>query len=421
MEYNEVHIVDREKASNAYLMSLIAVVMGLPMPIINLIATGIFYLVSRKGSRYVRWHTTQALVSQIPLFILNNMLFWWTIRILLFSHPLSGLYIAYFILVNLYNIADFYATAVSAVRSRKGITYRWFLYGVVTDLIVKDSERNGEQTRPLLRKAFMQTAVSLLIFALSLTLMNVTDWMKVCGLKPDSVEEWTVQALWKLNSSQLEELDDKSIKAPVDSIADRLCLANGIDTATVSIHVCHTSQVNAYSMPGRRMLVNTGLILACRNEQELAGVMAHELAHIQNDHIRQNMQLQLLMVVAARLLGGDGLNAAGNATDMAHMLTQNYLSRDKETEADTVAIRYMQNAGIDPSGLSDFMDRMESFGYLEFLSDHPDSKKRAELIRQLLKEQKEDTPYSGILATETWEALQDSVKNYHSHCLNISL
>ena len=124
MEHCQVHIEEQEKASNAYIMSLIAVVVGLPMPIINLIATGLFYFLSRKSSPFVKWHTTQALVSQIPLFVLNNILFWWTVRILLFSYPLSGVYIAYFILVNLYNIADFYATAISAIKARKGITYK---------------------------------------------------------------------------------------------------------------------------------------------------------------------------------------------------------------------------------------------------------------------------------------------------------
>lgn len=408
-------MTDMEKASNAYLMSLIAMVMGLPLPIINLIATGMFYLVSRKGTPYVRWHATQAFVSQFPLFVLNNLLFWWIIRILLFSHPLSGLYIAYFILVNLYNIADFYATAVSAIQSRKGVTYRWFLYGAITDLIVKDDKQEPGQKAALRRKVYTQSIISVLIFLSSLILMNATDWMKICGLKPNSVEEWTVEALWKLNSMALEEVTNQDITAPVDSISDQLCLSNGIDTSTVSIHICHKDEVNAFAMPGGRILVNTGLLLACRNEQELAGVMAHELAHIQNGHIRHNIQLQLAMMVAGRLLGENDMNAASNATNLAHTLTRNYLAKDKETEADTVAIRYMQQAGIDPAGLADFMERMESQNYLEFLSDHPDSQKRAKLIRELIKGHRTETQHTNILGANTWDRMQNAVKDYRSH------
>ena len=56
-----------EAASNSYLMSLLAVMAGLPFPIINLLATAVFYLANRHRTYFVRWHCTQALVSQLPL------------------------------------------------------------------------------------------------------------------------------------------------------------------------------------------------------------------------------------------------------------------------------------------------------------------------------------------------------------------
>jgi len=72
---------ESEKASNSYLMSLIAVMVGLPLPIINLIATFIFYLGNRKGTYFVRWHCTQALLSQFSLLFINSFGFWWTVSI----------------------------------------------------------------------------------------------------------------------------------------------------------------------------------------------------------------------------------------------------------------------------------------------------------------------------------------------------
>ena len=128
---------EKERASNCYVMSLVAVMIGLPMPIINLAATGIFYLMSRKGTFFVRWNSIQALVSQVPLFIMNNILFWWTIRILFCYTDLSSAYIAYFITVNLYNIYDFVETVRSAVQTRKGKIHKWYLYSTITDKICK--------------------------------------------------------------------------------------------------------------------------------------------------------------------------------------------------------------------------------------------------------------------------------------------
>lgn len=151
MEYREIYMNDpiqrienvvpyedeKERASNCYVMSLVAVMIGLPMPIINLAATGIFYLMSRKGTFFVRWNSIQALVSQVPLFIMNNILFWWTIRILFCYTDLSSAYIAYFITVNLYNIYDFVETVRSAVQTRKGKIHKWYLYSTITDKICK--------------------------------------------------------------------------------------------------------------------------------------------------------------------------------------------------------------------------------------------------------------------------------------------
>ena len=128
---------EKERASNCYVMSLVAVMIGLPMPIINLLATGIFYLMSRRGTFFVRWNALQALVSQVPLFIMNNILFWWTVRILFCFTELSSVYIAYFITVNLYNIYDFVETVRSAVITRKGKVHRWYLYSTITDKLCK--------------------------------------------------------------------------------------------------------------------------------------------------------------------------------------------------------------------------------------------------------------------------------------------
>ena len=151
MEYNEIHVSgpatriedivphedEKERASGCYIMSLVAVMIGLPMPIINLLATGIFFLMSRKGTFYVRWNCIQALISQVPLFIMNNILFWWSVRILFCFTDLSSAYIAYFITVNLYNVYDFIETVQSAVKTRKGIIHKWYLYGTITDKICK--------------------------------------------------------------------------------------------------------------------------------------------------------------------------------------------------------------------------------------------------------------------------------------------
>lgn len=128
---------ESEKASNSYLMSLIALIAGLPLPIVNLIATLIFYIGNRKGTYFVRWHCTQALLSQLSVLFINSFGFWWSISILFTEEIITTNYIAYMITALIFNLIEFVATIYTAIQTRKGIHVEWWFYGDLTDLICK--------------------------------------------------------------------------------------------------------------------------------------------------------------------------------------------------------------------------------------------------------------------------------------------
>lgn len=128
---------EAEKASNSYLMSLIAVIAGLPLPIINLLATVIFYLGNRKSTYFVRWHCTQALLSQVSLLLMNSTGFWWTISIIFSDERITSHYIAYMITIFIFNLTEFIATIYTAIQTRKGIHVQWWLYGNLTNIVCK--------------------------------------------------------------------------------------------------------------------------------------------------------------------------------------------------------------------------------------------------------------------------------------------
>lgn len=130
---------EAEKASNSYIMSLVAIIGGFPLPIINLIATAIFYMGNRKGSYFVRWHCTQALLSQFFLVPFNSVGFWWTISIIFSDETITSNYIAYMITIFLFNLAEFVGTIYSAIATRKRKHVEWWFIGGLTDLICKPS------------------------------------------------------------------------------------------------------------------------------------------------------------------------------------------------------------------------------------------------------------------------------------------
>lgn len=151
-----------EAASNAYLMSLAAVVAGLPLPIINVIASFIYYMAKRKSSYAIRWHALQALLAQIIVMPFNSVAVWWTIKILsnkmlwveeypgsytirsadyLFA-SFSSIYWAYLAFVLLLNIFEFIAVISTAIQVRKGINTRWFGIASLTDALCSKENRD---------------------------------------------------------------------------------------------------------------------------------------------------------------------------------------------------------------------------------------------------------------------------------------
>ncbi len=126
-----------ERASNSYLMSLVALVAGLPFPIMNLLASAFFYLGNRKSTPFVKWHCTQALLAQLGLFIFNTVGFWWTISIIFEGVQVTNQYIAYIITIVACNLVEFIFTLYLATQTRKGNHIEMYFFSDITNLICK--------------------------------------------------------------------------------------------------------------------------------------------------------------------------------------------------------------------------------------------------------------------------------------------
>lgn len=130
---------EKEKASNAYVMSVLAIAAGLPLPIFNLAATFIFYFANRKESYFVKWHCTQALITQLLLFFFNSYGFWWAVRIYIMqTQEFSQDFFIYLVIILGINIAELIASIYAAIYVKKNGEYRvWFISDFVDTLIKK--------------------------------------------------------------------------------------------------------------------------------------------------------------------------------------------------------------------------------------------------------------------------------------------
>ena len=185
------------------------------------------------------------------------------------------------------------------------------------------------------------------------------------------------------------ELEEKEAAAYVRGLAERIALSSDL-TVPVKVTVLRSQEINAFAMPGGFLFVNTGLLEKAENESELAGVIAHELAHVSARHGSQllkratmaNLFLQAAQVAAVIATGGVagigtyyalqyGFTGLGMVLDLSLL----GVSRKFEAEADQLGTQYAWRAGYDPRGFITFFDKMASEkGYVKsasFFRTHP--------------------------------------------------
>jgi hypothetical protein len=191
---------------------------------------------------------------------------------------------------------------------------------------------------------------------------------------------------------QVPLLKDERIVSYVRRLGERLAAkAPGFDY-TYQFNVIATKEINAFALPGGYVFVNAGAIAAARDEGELAGVMAHEIAHVALRHPTNQVSkayvaktgMRIIRRVTGSEIGGI-LEQVGGAG--ANLLFLKF-GRTAETQADLEGARIMAAAGYDPRDMANFFELLESKSggqrTPEFLSDHPDPGNRVAAIRHEL-------------------------------------
>ena len=130
-----------------------------------------------------------------------------------------------------------------------------------------------------------------------------------------------------------------------------------------TIKVIDSDEINAFALPGGFFYVNSGLILAADNESEMAGVMAHEIAHVAARHATRQMtraQYANFATIPLIFVGGGIGYAAYNAMSLALPLTFLSFSREFEAQADYLGLEYMYKTGYDPQSFIAFFEKVEA-------------------------------------------------------------
>ncbi len=239
-----------------------------------------------------------------------------------------------------------------------------------------------------------RTPVALLVAALLATPLPAhTYQLPDLGTSADRAmspaQEARIGAEFLRNLRQhVEIVEDPEIRAYVRALGNRLVShADGHRPDDFHFFVVNDSRINAFAAPGGYIGLNAGLVLAAREEDELAGVVAHEIAHVTQRHLARAREAADEMsvpmaasILAAILLGGEDPQlgqAALAATIAGSTQYQISFTRANEREADRVGMEMLARAGFDPEGMPRFFERLQAsnrFGASvvpEFLMTHP--------------------------------------------------
>jgi predicted Zn-dependent protease len=162
---------------------------------------------------------------------------------------------------------------------------------------------------------------------------------------------------------QAKFIEDPMITEYVNRVGQNIVLHSDAKVP-FTIKVIDSDEVNAFALPGGFFYVNKGLLLAADNEAELAGVMAHEIAHVAARHAMENQTKATLLEYAALggsiFLGGIPGMIYQNTAGIGLLGMFMKFSRSAEEEADRLGVQYMYAAGYDPSAMATMFEKLEA-------------------------------------------------------------
>jgi predicted Zn-dependent protease len=259
-----------------------------------------------------------------------------------------------------------------------------------------------------MQKVFLQFTVTLLLFFatwLSLSQMPFIDQDQI--KKVDSATEKKLgELILKAVEVSGKEIKSRNLTRIIDTLKTAICEAQGVDPNSVKTYILQKEDVNAFALPDRQIVIYSGLIKYSKGPEEVAGVLAHELGHIEKNHVMKKLVKELGLAMIITLAGNNsGFEIVKEA---ARSLSSSAFDRKQEKEADNFAFDTMVKAKIDPESLANFFFRLSKESNnipeeLTWMSTHPDTKERA---AEILKRKNEVTIISIPLIKSSWNDVQ---------------
>jgi beta-barrel assembly-enhancing protease len=254
-------------------------------------------------------------------------------------------------------------------------------------------QRSGINIRLLMMLGIM--AFSVISYYTKSSVNPITGKKERVDLSPEQEVAMGMQSAPQMAAQFGGEYGDQNVQMFIQKIGQRLVKAAGLESSPYKFdfHVLADPQtVNAFALPGGQIFITVGLLKKLEIEDQIAGVLGHEIGHVVNRHSAQQMAKEGMWqgIVQGVALGtsGGGMNGGQIAQMVSQMVNQKY-GREDELESDKCGLHYMKDAGFKPKEMIKVMKILEEAGGgakggSDFSSSHPSPANRIIKINEEL-------------------------------------
>ena len=262
--------------------------------------------------------------------------------------------------------------------------------------------------RPVFERGDGTFLASLLVLGFSLFLLIEIRNLRPAALEPLSADrrigDFSLHQVAVRGHFEADTPRVKALERMLETLTARLEKPRGFDYHLTLL--TDTKQVNAFALPGGQVIVTQGILAITPSAEALAGVLAHEIQHVEHRHGTTSV-LQTLMLVLFMQLSGLGGHDLGH---VAQELAGNAYTRELEAEADREGVALLLRAAIDPAPLVTLFELMDkrSGGHpaLSWLGDHPTTVSRISAIRQQMSQP--HAPFRSLDLGLSWQQIQSA-------------
>lgn len=265
----------------------------------------------------------------------------------------------------------------------------------------------------MLNKTIIQGLIILALFFGLFFGLSKVDFVGLMQIEKNttSAENKIGDLIWDNIQETEDIITNDSIVKTLDSLIVPICKANKIERDSLKIHIVKNDEVNAFALPNKHLVIYTGLLLDCKKQEAVQGVIGHEIAHIENNHVMKKLSKEVgLTVLLTAASGGKGGEII---KEIFKTLSSSAYDRSLEKEADMESVNYLLKANINPEPMADFMFQLAQQEALpnafSWISTHPESEERAKYILDYLKGKKYQKKQS--ISETNWVLFQEKLKN----------